>query len=179
MLERNWRLLALAPLLATPCLAHGAQTHDTTSPAITVEAQHETVGQWSQRVGHSLGDVLAYPQSAGRDENPEGLAKVSFRCSDNGKPGDVTVMSSSGSRDLDVAAMRAVKRIPTLHPLPDGIGHDRPFQAWIAFALDPDSLKKMMVAAHRDADQMNARIEKDRSGHQIASNTQPIVIAAN
>jgi hypothetical protein len=36
-----------------------------------------------------------------------------------------------------------------------------------------------MVAAHRDADQMNARIEKDRSGHQLASNTMPIVIAAN
>jgi TonB family protein len=179
MLERNWRLLALAPLLATPCWAHGAQTHDTTTPAITVEAQHETVGQWSQRVGRSLGNELAYPQSAGRDENPEGLAKVTFRCSDSGKPGDIAVMSSSGSRDLDRAAMRAVKRIPTLHPLPDGIGHDRPFQAWIAFALDPDSLKKIMVAAHRDADQMNARIEKDRSGHQIASNTLPIVIAAN
>lgn len=178
MLERNWRLLALAPLLATPCWAHGAQTHDT-SPAITVEAQHETVGQWSQRVGHSLSNELIYPQAAGRDDNAEGLAKVSFRCSEDGKPGEITVLSTSGSHDLDRAAMRAVKRIPTLHPLPDGIGHDRPFQAWVAFALDQDSLKRMVNTAHHDADQMNARIEKDRSGHQVASNSTPIVIAAN
>ncbi|NIJ31937.1 TonB family protein [Sphingomonas oligoaromativorans] len=178
MLKRNWRLLALAPLLATPVWAHGAQTRDS-NPAITVQAQHETVGEWSQRVGRSLSGELAYPSKAGPDDNAQGLAKVSFRCSDDGRPGEIAVLSSSGSHDLDRAAMRAVKRIPTLHPLPDGIGHDRAFQAWVAFALDEDSLKRMTNAAHRDADRMNARVERDRAGHQVAGNALPIVIAAN
>ncbi|WP_019833873.1 TonB family protein [Sphingomonas sp. PR090111-T3T-6A] len=178
MLKRNWRLLALAPLLATPVWAHGAQTHDNNA-AITVQAQHETVGEWSQRVGRSLDDELVYPHRAGPDDYAQGLAKVSFRCSDDGRPGSVAMLSSSGSRDLDRAAMQAVKRIPTLHPLPDGISHDRAFQAWIAFALDEGALKRMANTAHRDADQMNARVERDRTGRQVASNALPIVIAAN
>jgi TonB family protein len=179
MLKPNWRLLVLTPLLATPFLANAAQTHEPQAPAITVNAQHETVGQWSQRIGHNLSNELVYPERAGRDDNAEGLAKVSFHCTDDGKAGDVAILSSSGSHDLDRAAMRAVKRISTLHPLPDGIGGDRPFQAWIAFAQGEDSMKRMVGAAHHDADQMNARIEQDRTAHRLASNTMPLVIAAN
>lgn len=176
MLARNWRLLVLAPLLATPVWAHSGQTSQ--NPAITVEAGHETVGQWSQRVGRSLDGQLAYPQLFGRTE--QGLAKVQFQCSEDGRPGNITMLSSSGSNILDHAAMTAVKGIRTLHPLPDGISPNRSFQAWVAFAQDSDSLKQMMSQSHRQADQMNARVERERlNGRQTASNSTPIVIAAN
>lgn len=179
MLKQHWHLLALAPLLAAPAWAAG-HGQDNAPSSITVQAGHETVSQWSERVGQSLDAQLVYPKPIGRANYNQGLAKVSFHCAENGQPGDVALIASSGSRDLDRAAMQAVQRIQTLHPLPDGITHDRSMQAWIAFAPDEDSLRQMTRATHRQAEMANAQVERTRQTQQVASASAPaLIIAAN
>ncbi len=178
MLKQHWHLLALAPLLAAPAWAAG---HGQEAPSsITVQGGQETVSQWSERVGQSLDAVLVYPKPLGTANYSQGLAKVSFHCTEDGRPGDVALIASSGSRDLDRAAMQAVQRIRTLHPLPVGITHTRPMQAWIAFAPDEDSLKQMTRVTHREAELANARVEKARQSQQVARASAPaLIIAAN
>ncbi len=175
MLKLNWRLLALAPLLAAPAIAGGHSQE----PPITVQGQHETVAQWSDRVGHSLDRGLAYPKPMGTANYNQGLAKVAFHCSQDGRPDGVALISSSGSRDLDRAAMQAVQRIQTLHPLPDGIGHDRAIQAWVAFAPDADSLAQMTRRTHQQAEMANAQVEKARQSQVASASTPALIIAAN
>lgn len=179
MFKQHWHLLALAPLLAAPALAGGHGQQPAPS-SITVEAGQETVAQWSARVGQSLNAELVYPQPMGTSNYDEGLVKVGFRCAEDGRPGEVALVKSSGSHDLDRAAMRAVQRIQTLHPLPDGITRDRAMQAWIAFAPDEESLKQITRASHREAQMANARIEKARQSQQVADASAPaLIIAAN
>ena len=179
MLKHHWHLLAFAPLLVAPAWAAG-HGQETAPSSITVQAGHETVSQWSARVGQSLDAQLVYPKPMGTAGYNQGLAKVGFRCAEDGRPGDVALIASSGSRDLDRAAMQAVRRIQTLHPLPDGITHDRSMQAWVAFAPDEDTLKQMTRATHRAAEMANARVEKDRQTQQVASASAPaLIIAAN
>lgn len=178
MFKQHWHLLVLAPLLAAPAFAAG-HGQEAPSPSVTVQAGHETVSQWSQRVGQNLDAQLVYPKPLNGANYSQGLAKVSFHCTEDGKPGDVALIASSGSRDLDRAAMQAVQRIQTLHPLPDGITRDRGMQAWIAFAPDEDSLRKMTRAAHHEAELANTRVEKART-QQVASASAPaLIIAAN
>ena len=177
MLKHNWHLLALVPLLAAPAFARGPGQDAT--PSITVQAGHETVAQWSDRVGHSLDQGLAYPKPMGTANYNQGLAKVAFHCAQDGRPGDVALIASSGSRDLDRAAMQAVQRIQTLHPLPDGIGHDRAIQAWVAFAPDEDSLKQMTRTTHQQADMANAQVEKARQSQVASASAPALIIAAN
>ena len=179
MLKQHWHLLVLAPLLAAPAWAAG-HGQETAPSSITVQAGQETVSQWSERVGQSLDTALVYPKPLSGANYNQGLAKVSFHCTDDGRPGDVALIASSGSRDLDRAAMQAVQRIPTLHPLPDGITRDRAMQAWIAFAPDQDSLRQMTRVTHREAELANARVEKARQTQQVASASAPaLIIAAN
>lgn len=179
MFKQHWHLLVLAPLLAAPAWAAG-HGQEAAPSSITVQAGQETVSQWSERVGQSLDAVLVYPKPMGIANYNQGLAKVSFRCAEDGRPGNVALIASSGSRDLDRAAMQAVQRIQTLHPLPEGITRDRAMQAWIAFAPDEDSLKQMTRATHRAAELANARVEQARQTQQVASASTPaLIIAAN
>ena len=179
MFKQHWHLLALAPLLAAPAWSAG-HGQENAPASITVQGGQETVPQWSERVGHSLDAQLVYPKPIGRANYNQGLAKVGFHCAENGQPGGVALIASSGSRDLDRAAMQAVQRIQTLHPLPEGVTHDRAIQAWIAFAPDQDSLQQMTRATHRQAELANAQVEKARQTHQMASASAPaLIIAAN
>jgi len=177
MLNHRWRLLFLAPLLATPYGALAAPHQD--SQPITVRGGEETVPEWSQRIGHSLENRLIYPRPLGREDFSQGLVKVSFRCSEDGRPDGVALLSSSGAHELDRAAMRAVRGIKTLHPLPEGIGHDRRFEAWVAFAPDQEALQQMTNKLQSEAQRVNSAAVTYQTGTQVADASTAIVIAAN
>ena len=51
--------------------------------------------------------------------------------------------------------MKAVGRIPTLHPLPDGVSHNQKFVATVLFARDQDSYWRQMDDLRQSAKQQN------------------------
>jgi TonB family protein len=174
MLRPSWRGLIVVPLLATAGVALAAQTGKSTAPpAITVLAGHETVDQWSTRVVRHLTNGLVYPRIAGTSAFHEGFAKIVFYCGEDGKPSGVAVLQSSGARDLDRAAMMAVKRISTLHPLPEGLRAERGFQAWVLFSGDEESYARRMDALQSEARLANAAGRQDQT-----ADAGPLVLLA-
>jgi periplasmic protein TonB len=178
MIRNHWHLLALVPLLAAPAWA-GGRSQDGNPPAITVEGGQENVAQWSQRIGHSLNQQIVYPRQMGIANFNEGVARVGFHCSEDGRPDGVSLIRSSGSRDLDRAAMQAVQSIRTLHPLPDGVSHERGMEAWVAFAPDEESLQRMTRDTSRAAQFANAQAEQGRQSQVARAATPSLIIAAN
>ena len=126
---------------------------------ILVTAPKVSLDTWSGRVVRALDRNLYYPMPI-RGEPNQGVVSVKFLCSESGTPSKVTIVKSSGSRDLDASAVRAVARIATLHPLPDGITHDQPFQANILYATSQKKLDRQMAALLAEAKDHNARFAK-------------------
>ena len=124
---------------------------------IVVTGPEVSLNAWSGRVVRALDRNLYYPIPI-RGEPNEGVASVKFLCSEDGTPSQVVIVKSSGSRDLDASAMRAVARIATLHPLPNGITHDQPFQANIIYATSQKKLDRQMAALLAEAKNHNAWI---------------------
>lgn len=148
---------------------------DTNASAITVNGGATSLQQWNARVSQSLDANLTYPKAIGRSDYPEGAVRVAFHCSENGSPDGVSIVQSSHSSMLDQTALNAVKQISTLHPLPDGIGHDRPMEAWVFFASDPGAIDKMKKGFARQL-QLTANTPHPQ-GEQSAS-LPPLVIAS-
>ena len=115
-------IIVLGAMLASPAVAVG-------SPADTVSLE-----AWSAQVEKSLGEQLRYPVSRQGDYD-QGMVEVTFRCSDAGRPDKVILGKSSGSRQLDRAAVRAVERIASLHPLAKGVNHDQVYKARLMFGV--------------------------------------------
>lgn len=151
----NIRLyLAAASALSLLAPAYAAQQQS--KKPIVVTATPFTVDQWVARTTKSLESHLNYPAYLlGREPN-EGVARVRFRCSEDGTPSAVTLDGTSGHRELDNEALRAVSRIRTLHPLPDGITHDQQFQAVVLFARTQASYDRQVASIRDEAMQRNA-----------------------
>lgn len=137
-------------LLPAGALARGG-------PAIVVTAPEVSVSSWSARITRALDRNLTYPTPM-RGEPAEGVVAVKFLCSDNGTPSGVAIARSSGSRELDAAALQAVTHIATLHPLPDGITHDQPFEANILYATSQKKHDRQMAALLAEARDRNALV---------------------
>ncbi len=176
MLNAHLRALVLAPLLAMPGMVLAGGAKPAPQDNITVEAKGISVQSWSNRVAQSLDNELAYPRPLGTADYNSGLSKITFHCSDAGVPSDVSIAGSSGSRDLDRAAMHAVMQISTLHPLPDGVSHDQAFQAWIVFAGDEQERDRMLNRVQHDAMLANAAAAQRSS--QSAFNMPTVIVAA-
>lgn len=114
-----------AGLLAVPVIAHTAGP----APGAPV-----TLVAWAQRVGLTLDTQMTRFRAPLGRERPSGVVRIKFNCSDSGKPGDVSVYRSSGNPWLDRAALQAVQRVATLHPLPDGMSHSQRYVATLLFA---------------------------------------------
>ena len=115
--------LAAAGILAPCAVQAQAMTH----------AEQVTFEQWRNRVQQELGKHLQYPHPVLDQSLATGVVRVKFNCSESGRPDQVTLSKSSGSRALDRAALRAVSQIATLHPLPQSFAHGQAYQAMIMF----------------------------------------------
>lgn len=104
---------------------------------IEVTAQHPALKDWTARTGELLSQTLRYPTIMSGPQ--EGVVAVKFLCSETGAPSGVALLKSSGSRQLDNAAMRGVIRIKSLHPLPSGMMPSQQYVATILFANDQHS----------------------------------------
>jgi TonB family protein len=170
---RSWIGAAMLPVLLSGA-AIAAQNQRTSVPSsITVMAGHETLDQWTNRISRRLDNGLAYPRPLWGNDVHEGFVKVAFGCDSQGKPERVAVLQSSGAGDLDKAAMMAVKRIATLHPLPEGLRPDRGFQAWILFSKDEDGFARKM-----DQLRDQARVANLTDRQEQTADKGPVVLLA-
>lgn len=115
--------------LAAPA---SAQHVDHTTPGKLV-----TLAEWTKRMNRLLVEEMRYPAPMLGQEPGRGVVRVKFNCSDSGRPDKVALLHSSGQPALDREALRAVKRLASLHPLPTGFTPDQKFEAVLVFALDP------------------------------------------
>jgi protein TonB len=157
--------LFLAAAGALTILAPAQAAQQQTKSPVVVTASAMTVNEWSARASKSLEGRLRYPAYLLNREPNEGVVRVRFRCSESGAPAAVTLARSSGHGELDRAALRAVRGIPTLHPLPAGITHDQQFQAVVLFATDRDHFDRQTKAINDEAARQNGRIAQ---GSQLA-----------
>lgn len=133
-------LLLLAMVLALPSAAAGNP-----NPDIVAVAPNLTIPGWVASISDRLDRKLSYPYYFGMPV-PSGGVSVTFRCSDDGSPGSIRVVRRSGHASLDRAAVAAIQRLKTLHPLPAGVRRDQLFQANIVFAVDEATLARETAA---------------------------------
>ncbi len=169
------RALLCASLLLAPNAAL-ARNQVADHPAITVEATG-SLAHWKSQIARDLDDHLVYPIEIGGGVPRQGAVRIGFHCGQSGVPEGVSVIESSHSSLLDRAALHAVTRIPTLHPLPEGIGHDRPMEAWIFFASDQEQIDGMKRRLEQQRQVREANASALHAGTLVASNA-PLVIAS-
>lgn len=136
------------------------------SKSIVVVGERVSLTDWSKHMTKALERQMVYPSYLTLAEPHEGVVRVSFLCSESGRPTAVTLQDSSGHRDIDQAAMRAVQRIPTLHPLAEGLTHAQRYQAVLLFAKDQASYDRQIAAIEEDVARRNAWF--GQGGAQVA-----------
>ena len=122
--------VAMAGFAAAPAIAQTG--HATPHQAVTLE-------QWTKRMQQELDKTIVYPQAMMGSPLGRGIVRVKFNCSEDGHPDKVSLAKSSGHREFDRAAIKAVQKIVSLHPLPDGMGGDQVYQAVVMFDTVADS----------------------------------------
>lgn len=140
--------LSVLSLMPAPALAepdHGIQ----------VTAKPVTVDKWAQRTGKLLDRSLA--RTRNWPAQMDGIVAVKFICNDMGTPTSIALLRSSGSKKLDDVAIKAVGRIPTLHPLPDGVTRNQKYVATVLFARDQNSYWRQMENLRQSASQQNEK----------------------
>ena len=118
--------LMFASALAAAVLGSPAMARDGAAAASEFE-------RWSAEVQRGLEKGLRTPQPLGRPSDPVGVVEVAFKSGADGRPADVRVLNSSGSRMLDGMARKSVRRLATLQPLPTGLPDGQIFVARILF----------------------------------------------
>lgn len=130
-----------------------------TSVGTAVRAQEvspPTLAAWSTRVFDKMARETKYPQPIGPMPASTGIVAVKFNCSEGGAPENVTLYKSSGHHDLDVATLKAVRRIASLHPLPAGMTHNQGIIVRVLYATSEDVARRQMAQMRTDAARANA-----------------------
>ena len=168
--------LPLATLLVVPTAALDAKQ---SPPEITVVAPvNGEVRAWSTRIGQEINQTMRYPRALGSGQRQEGIVDVTFRCSEDGRPSEVALVNSSGSRKLDRAGLSAITTLRSLHPLPAGVGHDQVYRAQMLFAVDDGSgsWRERLGALRNKGDRSNdsLMLRRDRPGVASVVTLMPV-----
>lgn len=138
-----------AALAATLLFSAGTQAED-----IIVESSSFTHEAWLTHVSRQLDARLTYPQMLTTNSSqPAGAVSVRFVADQQGRPAALEVVRGSGTKALDRAAMRAVSKLNSLHPMPAAFNGNHLFRADIVFASSPSE----SAALARKLRQDNAR----------------------
>jgi TonB family protein len=134
-------------------------------PQMTHQEQ-VTFTQWSERVQSELDTNIHYPRAMAGRTPDHGIVRVKFNCSESGRPDKVTLAKSSGSPQLDRAALQAVGRISSLHPLPQDFADGQAYQAMIMFySGSDDDYRRRLQKMSAEATKANKRFGRT----QVAS----------
>lgn len=121
---------ATATLLPGAVIAQTAGMQHHTDPNTRV-----TLAEWTQRMQSELQRQMVAPTGV-YDQLSEGAVRIKFNCSEDGRPSKVTLLKSSGRPAVDRAALRAVRSMASLHPLPTGFTPETRYEAIVLFAND-------------------------------------------
>ncbi len=110
-----------------------------------------TLVAWAKRVGKDLDRNMRFPTSIGFQARPTGIVRVKFACSESGRTDQVALYKSSGDRALDLAALESVRRVTSLHPLPDGMGHGQRYVATLLYATNYDDYDQQLRKIRAEA----------------------------
>ncbi|MCW1384059.1 energy transducer TonB [Novosphingobium sp. KCTC 2891] len=127
-----------------------------------VVSSRPPVNVWVHRLNGELSDNLRFPVSLGSDRRSTGFVSVRFECGQDGKPTNLTLVHPADRR-LDAQAMRAVRALRTLHPLPDGVEPGRQMQANLIFADSRDDLQRQTRLLQRAEAQRLAASPEERN----------------
>ena len=119
--------------------------------------------KWTDRTASRLSRSIRQATSLYRDGESTGYTRVQFRLSQQGRPTNVALASSSSSGSINRISMRAIRTMGSLYPLPQGIASGSRFEAWIVVANDAAEREDMLSslrAEHRA--QTMAQAEADR-----------------
>jgi TonB family protein len=164
-------------MIRSACLAAAAlaaaSLPSATAAQATADSHHQAtqrvaLADWVQRVEAELARKLAFRTMNGR-EPESGVVRIKFNCSEDGRADKVSVLRSSGSRMLDIAAAKAVKRIAVMHPLATGINTDQIYYADILFAAGNDEYYQRRMASLQDGAMRNNGWFKAPDDNVIAS----------
>lgn len=108
------------------------------------------LADWINRIETEVDRQLA-AQRTGNRVDRTGVVRVKFNCSETGRTDKVSVLRSSGSLDLDLAAAQAVRRVAVMHPLATGIRTDQVYFADIVFGTADNESYRHERALRRDA----------------------------
>jgi periplasmic protein TonB len=158
-------VLPLTALLVLPLTSLDAMQQAPDDDIVVLAPNSAEVIAWSARVGENISQQMRYPRDLGPTSDPEGLVEVTFECSEDGRPSNVALLESSGSRRLDRAGMAAVQRVASLHPLPSGIDHRQVYRAQLLFDTDDGNgrTRRQLEAMRARADRGNAALLQRRS----------------
>lgn len=129
-------------------------------PDIVVTAPSTEIAQWSTRISRDLDQNMAFPNRVPGREIGSGIVRVQFRAGESGEPTQIAVRKSSGSRQLDAAGVRAVSRVSTLYPLPNGIANGQMYEAALLFATDQQAHDRQMAMLKAEAARRNHWLAK-------------------
>ena len=127
---------------------------------------------WVDSVEAQIDDTLSYPGGM-INQLPAGRVSVGFTRGADGTPVGVSIKRSSGSAILDAEAIRTVRRLRDLAPLPVGFDASTPVRVELAFGVGTDraseggferDVSRMRVAARA----INARSVASRTSVEIA-----------
>lgn len=120
--------------------AHQRRSHDV------------TLASFSDRVSADAGRSLAHSATLSYAPERGGTATIAFKANSNGTSRLVTLTRSSGNAALDRRAMRAVRRLSSLSPMPRTLNPDQQFSMTVLFAENtgsyPFERKRQLASAN-------------------------------
>lgn len=97
-------------------------------------APDTTLASFSDRVSADVGRSLAQGTTLESAPARSGTATIAFKANPDGTSRLVTLARSSGNSGLDRRAMRAVRRLSSLSPMPPTLNPDQRFSMTVLFA---------------------------------------------
>lgn len=142
--------VALATFALLPVASAAEQT-------IVVQSERQAQHAWVARISQDLSNNLRYPRYVNNRAVESGAVSIRFNCGLDGVPTDVAFVRKSGARATNLAAMRAVQKLRTLHPTPAGFLPRQPVRADIIFADSDDTARHLARQLKRYHEKMAAR----------------------
>ncbi len=155
---------ALAVIVAVP--VPGASPNNPVQSIIVRAEGAPTMQKWVNRLTGKLEHNLVPIRALNYGERTDGYAVVQFSCGSDGLAHDIALTQSSNNRLVARAAMRAVARLNSLHPMPIGITTGQKVRANIIFAESEDGLAKQLRMLRRDETRRGAAGSSD-NGERI------------
>lgn len=144
-------MAALCACLVLPAPALARQPGE----QLTVVGRDSSVmsrDKWNDRTASRLSRSIQHASAFYRESASTGFTRVQFRLNGEGRPDQIELASPSSSSVVNRIALRSVRKVGSLYPLPDGVRPGSRFEAWIVVANDwegRDNMLNKLRAQHR------------------------------